>query len=62
MLDKRENNTITILWESHTWDTVELLSAMGKTRKKEGIPKGAGRMVTGLETVEKKKKKRVYHL
>lgn len=27
---------------------------MGKTRKKEGIPKGAGRMVTGLETVEKK--------
>lgn len=34
---------------------------MGKTRKKEGIPKWAGRMVTGLETVggKKKKKKRI---
>lgn len=49
MLDKRENNTVTILW-----DTAGLLSAMGKTRKKEGIPKGAGRIVTGLEAVEKK--------
>lgn len=32
---------------------------MGKTRKKEGIPKGAGRMVTGLETSEKKSKSSV---